>query len=254
MIIIILVTLVVGIGSVWIANLLVVRVGVGDSQGRHAQQGLLGLAAGALLSTSFTHLLPEALESNADVHELFIAMLSGLVFFFLLSKAELWRHSHEHSHSSHNHRGANWTLLIGNGVHCFGDGILIASIFVADVRLGATAAVSVLMHEVPHHIGDLVILRQSNRRSAALRKLFMAGSMTALGGVSGFMLSGSLQHWQPFLMAVAGSSFIFVALSDLIPQLQQRLSTRETTMQVIWLLVGILLVVLVNGVPHERAS
>lgn len=82
----------------------------------------------------------------------------------------------------------------------------------------------------------------------------MAGSMTAVGGVSGFMLSGSLQHWQPFLMPVAGSSFIFVALSDLIPQLQQRRSTRETTMQVVWLLVGILLVVLVNGMPHERVS
>jgi zinc and cadmium transporter len=94
MIIIILVTLIVGIGSVWIADLLVVRVGIGDSQGSHGQQGLLGLAAGALLSTSFTHLLPEAIESNADVHELFIAVLSGLVFFFLLSKAELWRHSH----------------------------------------------------------------------------------------------------------------------------------------------------------------
>lgn len=68
------------------------------------------------------------------------------------------------------------------------------------------------------------------------------------------MLSGSLQHWQPFLMAVAGSSFIFVALSGLIPQLQQRRSTRETTMQVVWLLVGILLVVFVNGIPHERVS
>jgi zinc and cadmium transporter len=82
----------------------------------------------------------------------------------------------------------------------------------------------------------------------------MAGSMTAVGGVSGFMLSGSLQQWQPFLMAVAGSSFIFVALSDLIPQLQQRRSTRETTTQVVWLLVGILLVVLVNGISHERVS
>lgn len=248
--IILLATLIAGIGSVWIANSLVARAEAINTQQGYVQQGMLGLAAGALLSTSFTHLLPEALESDVDKHALFLALLIGLVFFFLLSKAELWHHGHEHTDSHDAHRGAGWSLLVGDSVHCFGDGVLIASIFMTDPRLGVIAAMSVLVHEVPHHMGDLVVLRLGGHRVAALRKLSLAGAVTALGGLSGYLLLERFQHLQPFLMAVAGSSFIYVALSDLVPQLQQRRSRRDTAIQAMWLVVGIVLVVAVNGLPH----
>jgi zinc and cadmium transporter len=144
-------------------------------------------------------------------------------------------------------------VLAGDSVHCFGDGVLIASAFMADMRLGAIASLAVLAHEVPHHMGDLVVLRAgtANRR-AALTKVSLAGAVTAIGGLTGFWLVEQLQDYLPFFLVVASSSFIYVALADLIPQLQKRLSARETTAQVAWLLVGIGLVTLVSGLAHTH--
>ena len=273
-------TLAAGIGSVWIAAAL--------SFGALARytQHMLSLAAGALLATAFLHLLPEAFESQAGAHDLFLTLLVGLVFFFLLDKAELWHHGHEHHHGTasaearhpahehphshahahaqghahahgagrahgHDHKPGSWAVLTGDSVHCFGDGILIASAFMADLRLGVIAALAVLAHEVPHHMGDLVVLRGgSGDRRVALVKVSLAGAVTALGGTLGYFLVDRLHGYLPYFLAVASSSFIYVALADLIPQLQKRLSARETLTQIVWLGAGIGLVTLVSGLAH----
>ena len=276
---IILATLAAGIGSVWLAALLM-QLGLGGRSHSVGPQHLLSLAAGALLATAFMHLLPEAFESQAGAHDLFATLLVGVVFFFLLDKAELWHHGHEHSHGAqaatghghdhdhghghahghhhHHHeaaapRSGGWAVLTGDSVHCFGDGILIASAFLADIRLGLVAAVSVLAHEVPHHMGDLVVLRQTSpNRRMALVKVSLAGAVTALGGVVGFFLVGQLQDLLPYFLAVASSSFVYVALADLIPQLQKRLTARETVLQIVWLLAGMLIVTLVSGAAHAH--
>lgn len=286
---IIIATLVTGIGSVWIAALLL-RTRFGGRSDSLGPQYLLSLAAGALLATSFMHLLPEAFESQAGAHDLFTVLLLGVVFFFLLDKAELWHHGHEHNHdapapqapahphsaarhehgaSPHHHdhhhhdhshpanggglRTGGWTLITGDSVHCFGDGVLIASAFMADLRLGLIAAVSVLAHEVPHHIGDLVVLRQSSaNRRMALVKVSLAGAVTAIGGLVGYFLVAQLQDWLPYFLALASSSFIYVALADLIPQLQKRLSARETAAQIAWLLLGMGVVVLLSSMAHSH--
>jgi len=264
-------TLVAGIGSVWIAAALLrlrgARAATGDGAAAGAQS-LLSLAAGALLATAFMHLLPEAFESGRAPGALFAMLLGGLVLFFLLDKAELWHHGHEHHHADghahdhghdhhHHHHshaprsGGGWAVLTGDSVHCFGDGILIASAFMADLRLGAVAALAVLAHEVPHHIGDLVVLRQSSSDArVALMKVSLAGTMTALGGVAGWWLVDQLQGLLPFFLVLASSSFIYVALADLIPQLQKRLSARQTGAQVAWLLAGIVMVTLVSWAVH----
>ncbi|APW42231.1 ZIP family metal transporter [Rhodoferax saidenbachensis] len=255
-------TLAAGIGSVWVAAAL--------SFGPLARytQHMLSLAAGALLATAFMHLLPEAFESQAGAQELFMALLIGLVFFFLLDKAELWHHGHEHHHGGeadhahahaddhhHGHSHApvtgSWAVLTGDSVHCFGDGILIASAFMADTRLGLLASVAVLAHEIPHHMGDLMVLRRGNsNRRMALVKVSLAGAVTALGGLVGFWLVDQLQDYLPYFLVIASSSFIYVALADLIPQLQRRLNAKETVVQVGWLLAGIALVGLVSQMPH----
>jgi zinc and cadmium transporter len=268
---IVIATLAAGIGSVWLAAGLMSLGAVAGAdrtqQGRVGPQHLLSLAAGALLATAFMHLLPEAFESQAGAKELFATLLVGLVFFFLLDKAELWHHGHEHNHDhghadhghAHHHhgdtpaKGGGWAVLTGDSVHCFGDGILIASAFIADLRLGAVAALAVLAHEVPHHMGDLIVLRQSSRnRSAALVKVSLAGAVTALGGIAGFFLVEQLHDYLPYFLVVASSSFVYVALADLIPQLQKRLSARQTAAQIAWLLVGIALVTLVSGLAHAH--
>ncbi len=274
-------TLAAGIGSVWVAAALM-RLGWKDAgTGVHgrgpAEQHLLSLAAGALMATAFMHLLPEALESGREPQQLFTTLLVGLVFFFLLDKAELWHHGHEHHHGhagdahghadlAHDHahahadapqpvlRSGGWAVLTGDSVHCFGDGILIASAFMADARLGLVAAIAVLAHEVPHHIGDLAVLRQtSGSRRAALVKVSLAGAVTPLGGLVGWWLVDQLVGYLPFFLVVASSSFIYVALADLIPQLQKRLGARETLAQVAWLLVGIALVAGVSALAHSHA-
>ena len=262
-------TLAAGIGSVWAAALLM-RMGLGGRHDGVGPQHLLSLAAGALLATAFMHLLPEAFESQAGAHDLFATLLVGVVFFFLLDKAELWHHGHEHSHAepaahdahhdhhhghAHHHgpRAGGWALLTGDSVHCFGDGILIASAFMADMRLGVIAAVSVMAHEVPHHMGDLVVLRQSSaNRRMALLKVSLAGAVTALGGAVGYFLVGQLQDFLPYFLAVASSSFVYVALADLIPQLQKRLTARETIAQIAWLIAGMVVVTMVSGVAHSH--
>ena len=283
-------TLVAGIGSVWLAALL--SVGVLARSTHH----MLSLAAGSLLATAFMHLLPEAFESQAGSNDLFMTLLSGLVFFFLLDKAELWHHGHEHHHGihddgrsagqpagqlhndqPHNHalsdaRGhdhghahpnvqgnpaisttttGSWAVLTGDSVHCFGDGILIAAAFMADMRLGLLAALAVLVHEVPHHIGDLMILRAgSGNKRMALVKVSLAGAITVIGGIAGFWLVEQLREYLPYFLVVASSSFIYVALADLIPQLQKRLTARETVAQIAWLAVGIGLVTMISRLAH----
>ena len=287
-------TLVAGIGSVWLAALL------GFGLLARYTQHMLSLAAGALLATAFMHLLPEAFESQASAHDLFATLLVGLVFFFLLDKAELWHHGHEHNevsprqgvtdgtqlrtsnsvrakladpgttspaqehaHGAHHHdhhdhhhgnsKGGGWAVLAGDSVHAFGDGILIASAFVADIRLGFVAALAVLVHEVPHHMGDLIVLRQtSTNRRAAFIKVSLAGSVTAFGGVIGYALVDQLYSFLPFFLVIAASSFVYVALADLIPQLQKRLSATETAAQIAWLAIGIGLVILVGRLAHSQ--
>jgi len=258
-------TLLAGIGSVWLAAWLSFGLS------RYTQH-MLSLAAGALMATAFLHLLPEAFESGAEPHVLFSVLLLGLVFFFLLDKAELWHHGHEHHHGhthgtgdthahdhrhghAANHQAGGWAVLAGDSVHCFGDGILIASAFMADVQLGVLAALAVLAHEVPHHMGDLVVLRHSTgTRQAAIVKVSLAGAVTALGGAVGYLLVDALHDFLPFFLVVASSSFVYVALADLIPQLQRRLSSRETVAQVLWLAAGMAMVMAVSLLAQSGHS
>ncbi len=269
---ILLATLAAGIGSVWLAAGLM-RAGfmarTGDHTAYLGPQHLLSLAAGALLATAFMHLLPEAFESRVGAQTLFTTLLVGLVFFFLLDKAELWHHGHEHHQEPHGHdhgdgpahhhhqeeppRAGGWAVLTGDSVHCFGDGILIASAFMADARLGWVAALAVLAHEIPHHIGDLAVLGMTSaNRGAALVKVSLAGAVTPLGGLAGWWLVDRLEGGLPYFLVVASSSFVYVALADLIPQLQKRLSARETALQIGWLLLGIGLVTLVSRFAHPH--
>jgi len=267
---IILGTLAAGIGSVWLAAWL--SFGIVSRYTQH----MLSLAAGALLATAFLHLLPEAFEGGIEPHNLFVTLLVGLLFFFLLDKAELWHHGHEHHHHhgdrqghdhdhhqhahnhAHNHTDTSqekspggWAILAGDSVHCFGDGVLIASAFMVEMQLGIVAALAVLAHEVPHHMGDLVVLRESSgNRQAAILKVSLAGAVTALGGIAGYLLLESLSGLLPYMLAIASSSFIYVALADLIPQLQKRLSSRETAAQIVWLVSGIALVSVVSYMAH----
>jgi zinc and cadmium transporter len=253
---IVLATLAGGLLSVAAAALLTVRV-----LGRMVRH-LVSLSAGVLLGTALLHVLPEAFESQAGAHELFLTLLVGILFFFLLEKAELYRHGHHHEgdgHDHHHHFDAHqagrggWSVLVGDSIHNFCDGIIIAAAFLADTRLGVVTALAVIAHEIPQEVGDYIVLLNaglSRRRALAYNAL--SGLAAVAGGVLGYFVVGPWKELFPYLLVVASSSFIYVAVADLIPQLQRRLPWRDTAAQVGWLGAGLLVIWLARAALHAH--
>lgn len=224
---------------------------------------LVSLSTGVLLGTALLHVLPEAFESKASPHALFITLLVGLLFFFLLEKAELYRHGHHHENDDHHHhhgfdrhqagRGG-WSVLVGDSIHNFCDGIIIAAAFLTDTHLGIVTAAAIIAHEIPQEVGDYIVLLNAglSRRKALLYNA-ASGLAACVGGVVGYLIVGPWEELFPFMLVVASSSFIYVAVADLIPQLQHRLPIRETLAQIGWLAVGLLATVVIVGSMHAHS-
>ena len=223
---------------------------------------LVSLSAGVLLGTALLNVLPEAFEGHASPQSLFTTLLVGLLFFFLLEKAELYRHQHHHEGDEHHHhhgfdrqqagRGG-WSVLLGDSIHNFCDGIIIAAAFLTDVGLGTMTALAIIAHEIPQEVGDYIVLINAglSRRKALLYNA-VSGLAAVGGGVLGYFVVGPWKELFPYLLVVASSSFIYVAVADLIPQLQHRLSWRDTAAQLAWLGGGLAIVVLATGTRHAH--
>jgi zinc and cadmium transporter len=222
---------------------------------------LVSLSTGVLLATALLHVLPEAFESGqADAHALFSTLLAGLLFFFLLEKAELYRHAHHHEGDGHDHhhhfdaeqagRGG-FSVLVGDSIHNFCDGIIIAAAFLVSPELGVTTSLAVILHEIPQEVGDTIVLINAgfSRRKALLYNA-ASGLTAVIGGVLGYFVVGAWQEVFPYLLVVASSSFIYVAVADLIPQMQRHLPWREILAQVAWIAAGLLLVLSATSLMH----
>ena len=253
---IVLATLLGGLLSVLIAASLTVSL-----LGRVVKH-LVSLSTGVLLGTALLHVLPEAFESTASPHRLFMTLLAGLMFFFLLEKAELYRHTHHHEGDGHHHhhhfdseqagRGG-LSVLVGDSIHNFCDGIIIAAAFLTDVHLGVVTALAIIAHEIPQEVGDYIVLLNAGfTRGRALFYNAVSGLAAVAGGVLGYFVVGPWEALFPYLMVAASSSFIYVAVADLIPQLQRRLPWRDTLFQLLWLAAGLSLVLLVVGGEHSH--
>ena len=224
---------------------------------------LVSLSAGVLLGTALLNVLPEAFERpGANPHALFATLLGGLLFFFLLEKAELYRHQHHHEGDDHHHahgfdahqagRGG-WSVLLGDSIHNFCDGIIIAAAFLADVHLGVVTSLAVIAHEIPQEVGDFIVLLNAGlSRRRALAYNAISGLAAVAGGLVGYFVVGPWEAAFPYLLVVAASSFIYVAVADLIPQLQHPLSLRDTAAQLAWLAFGLLLIVAASALLPEH--
>ena len=223
-------------------------------------KNLVSLSAGVLLATALLHVLPEAFEGAASPQHLFATLLGGLMFFFLLEKAELYRHTHHHEGDGHHHHHhfdelqagqGGWSVLVGDSIHNFCDGIIIAAAFLTDVQLGVVTSLAIIAHEIPQEVGDYIVLLNAglSRRRALLYNA-LSGLSAVVGGVVGYFVVGPWEALFPFLLVVASSSFIYVAVADLIPQLQQRMSLRDTAAQLAWLGAGMAIIVAVVRVLH----
>jgi zinc and cadmium transporter len=216
---------------------------------------LVSLSAGVLLATALLHVLPEAFESQASPHGLFATLLAGLMFFFLLEKVELYRHTHHHEGDGHHHhhhfdaeqagRGG-WSVLVGDSIHNFCDGIIIAAAFLADTQLGIVTSLAIIAHEIPQEVGDYIVLLNAGfSRAKALLYNAISGLSAVVGGLVGYVVVGPWEALFPYLLVIASSSFVYVAVADLIPQLQQRMSLKDTAAQLAWLAAGMAMIVLV---------
>jgi zinc and cadmium transporter len=218
---------------------------------------MVSLSVGIMLSTSLLHALPEAFESGADPRTLFATLLAGLLTFFMLEKLAILRHSHHHEGDGHHHAHghdkheagrAGWMILVGDGMHNFTDGILIAAAFLADPHLGIVAAVAIIAHEIPQEIGDFIVLLNAGfSRLRAYVFNLLCSAMAIAGGLIGYFTLDKASGMIPFVLVFASSGFIYIAVSDLMPQMQRRATLRESVPQVLLIGLGVLIVLFLTA-------
>jgi len=203
--------------------------------------------------------LPHAMAAvdSQDTHVIPMAVLLGLLGFFLLEKLVLWRHCHEdhcevHApDSSARKRSAGTLILIGDGLHNFLDGILIAGAFLTDIHLGVVTSLAVAAHEIPQEVGDFAVLLHSGfSRGRAFFYNVLSSLTTVIGGILAYVALQGVEQILPYVLAVAASSFIYIAVADLIPTLHQRVAGRESFQQILLIGVGILLIYAAHSTLH----
>lgn len=222
---------------------------------------MVSLSVGIMLSTSLLHALPEAFESGTDPRHLFGALLAGLLAFFLLEKLAILRHSHHHEHDGHHHHHghdkaeagrAGWMILVGDGMHNFTDGILIAAAFLANPQLGIVTGVAIIAHEIPQEIGDFIVLLNAGfSRTRAYVYNLLCSLLSVAGGVLGYYTLDTATNLIPFVLVFASSGFIYIAVSDLMPQMQRRATMRETIPQVFLIALGVVIVLFLTSSAHD---
>jgi len=215
---------------------------------------LVSFAIGALLGAAFLEIIPHAFESG-EAHQVAFAILGGIFAFFILEKLLLWRHCHtEHCevHDAHDHGRSGTLIVVGDTVHNFVDGVLIAAAFLQSTELGVVTAVAIIAHEIPQEVGDFLILLHSGySRTRALVMNLLSSTATVVGGVVGYYSLQLIDELEPILLGVVAASMIYVAVADLIPGLHRRPELRDTASQALLIALGIGSIAMVRVVlPH----
>ncbi|MFH1612093.1 MAG: ZIP family metal transporter [bacterium] len=208
---------------------------------------LVSLSAGALIGGAFLHLLPEAAERFGG-ESLFIMVLIAFVVFFLIEKIFHWRHCHKGKCQIHTFGYMN---LFGDAVHNFIDGLIIAATFMVDIRLGVVTAVAIALHEIPQEIGDFgVLLYAGFEKKKALWANFLVALTAILGGVIGYFASSHLENFIPYLLPFAAGGFIYIAASDLMPEIRKEESLKKSIVSFVVFVIGIAIMFLVKMIAH----
>ena len=225
----------------------------------HLLPHLVSFATGALLGAAFLGLLPHALASvdSSDTHVIPMAVLLGLLGFFLLEKLVLWRHCHAdhcevHAPDQQSREHSTGTMiLIGDGLHNFLDGILIAAAFLTDIHLGIVTSLAVAAHEIPQEVGDFAVLLHGGfSRGRAFVYNVLTSLTTVFGGLLAYFTLQQIQVALPYVLAVAASSFIYIAVADLIPTLHQRVDGKAAVQQMLLIAAGILVIYSAHSTLH----
>ena len=231
----------------------------------------ISFAIGALLTVAFYGLIPQAFSvvKPAMFQSLSATVLAGILGFFVLEKLLIWRHCHSgsceahgeedsHHHDGHGHhhgrgaKSAGMLIILGDSIHNFVDGILIAAAFLTDVQLGIVSSLAVAAHEIPQEVGDFAILLESGySKGKALFYNVLASLATVFGGVLAYYCLEGLHDSLPYFLALAASSFIYIAVADLIPSLHKKTDMKASLEQIALIGAGVLLIAYLHNVAHR---
>ena len=215
---------------------------------------LVSYAIGALLGAAFLEVIPQAFQENP--RQAAVSILAGIFAFFVLEKLLLWRHCHTENcevhdphQQPHDHGRSGALIIVGDTVHNFVDGVLIAAAFLQSKELGIVAALAIIAHEIPQEVGDFLILLHSGySRTRALVVNLASSLATIVGGVGGFYGLQVFRDWEAALLGIVAASMVYVAVADLIPGLHRRPHLRDTASQAVLIALGIGTIALVGAV------
>jgi zinc and cadmium transporter len=234
----------------------------------------ISFAIGALLAVAFWGLIPEAFAEvrPEQFQALSGTILAGILGFFVLEKLLIWRHchygrceahgedgqgddhahGHSHRHGHSNAKSAGVLIILGDSIHNFVDGVLIAAAFLTDVQLGIVTSLAVAAHEIPQEVGDFAILLDSGySKGKALFYNILASLTTVLGGVLAYFSLENLHDSLPYFLALAASSFIYIAVADLIPSLHTKTDMKTSLQQIALIAAGVFLICSLHGIAHN---
>ncbi len=227
---------------------------------QYALPHLISFATGALLGAAFLALLPDAIinRNDADVHVITLTVLLGILLFFLLEKMVLWRHCHSAHCEAHlpdpqptptHHAGQ--LILIGDALHNFVDGVIIAAAFLVDMHLGIVTALAVAAHEIPQEIADFAVLLDSGfTRKRAFFYNILSSLSTVVGATLAYFSLLQVQQFLPYVLALAAASFIYIAVADLIPGLHKRTQMKATAQQIALISAGVTIIYTAHAQFH----
>jgi zinc and cadmium transporter len=219
---------------------------------------LISFATGTLLGVTFLELLPHALEHPASggPERIMATVLGGILVFFVLEKALIWRHAH-HAEDGHIHAQADAAthgrysgalIMVGDSFHNFLDGVLLTSVFISDVRLGVLTGLAMIAHEIPQELGDFAIMLESGFSRLVT---FALNGVSSLAMVAGALLAwwniATIETYLPLVLAFTSASFLYIAVADLIPALHRGIRLRESLAQLVLIASGVLLTVVFHG-------
>jgi zinc and cadmium transporter len=206
---------------------------------------LVSFSAGALMGGAFLHLLPEAIEKSGSTNIL-LFVLVGFVLFFIIEKVLHWRHCHKGKCDVHTFHYMN---LIGDSVHNFIDGLIIAASFIISIPLGFTTTIAIAAHEIPQEIGDFgVLIYGGFEKKKAIVLNFIVALTVVAGGIIGYFISKSIEQVAVYLLTFAAGGFIYIAATDLVPEIKKELDIKKSMATIFVFICGILIMWLVKFV------
>lgn len=200
----------------------------------------ISLAIGALLGDAFIHLIPESIESQGGLAS--ILVIIGILVFFTVEKFLHWHHHTDDTETNHSHSvlPVGKLVLFSDGVHNFIDGVIIGASFLVSIPLGLATTLAVMLHEIPQEIGDFgVLLHAGYTKTRALWLNFVSGVFAMLGLAFVFVFGENNANFAEYLLPIAAGGFIYIAVADLIPELQKNKKVANSVVQMVMILIGV---------------